>query len=264
MCRPISFVPAIGKLCCIPSTSSDLSVIISLCHSGCPWRINNKCTCRLSSKSHSTNKFRLYFDKDKRPRKNYYPPLKFQLDWDPFEDLFGVGIDMEPRNITFSRPEPRSWIGPNGQYVKELPCPSCRGRGYMLCSECGIHRSSPSCPQCHGKGLSTCRQCLGECVIWEESVDELPWERARTRFPCGSLEAYRRDKKSPILAWHLENSPIFSCKSNYSAETPFSELHWDACIAVGALQLQFRGIVLFAYVIRFICFSFGMILWGFE
>jgi hypothetical protein len=47
--------------------------------------------------------------------------------------------------------EPRSWFGPNGQYIRELPCPSCRGRGYTPCTECGIERSRSDCPICNGK-----------------------------------------------------------------------------------------------------------------
>lgn len=50
--------------------------------------------------------------------------------------------------------EPRSWFGPNGQYIRELPCPSCRGRGYTPCTECGIERSRSDCPKCNGKVLS--------------------------------------------------------------------------------------------------------------
>nr|ACF83199.1 unknown [Zea mays] len=75
----------------------------------------------------------------------------------------------------------RSWVGPSGQYYRELPCPSCRGRGYTPCKECGIDRSSLDCPMCNGKGIQTCLQCSGECVIWQESVDEQPWEKVRSR-----------------------------------------------------------------------------------
>ncbi|XP_068668717.1 uncharacterized protein [Aristolochia californica] len=78
---------------------------------------------------------------------------------------------------------PRSWFGPNGQYIRELPCPSCRGRGYTSCTECGIERSRSDCSVCNGKGLMTCGQCLGECVIWEESWDERPWEKVRSSSP---------------------------------------------------------------------------------
>ena len=45
----------------------------------------------------------------------------------------------------------RSWVGPNGQYYRELPCPNCRGRGYTPCKKCGIDRSSLDCPMCNGK-----------------------------------------------------------------------------------------------------------------
>lgn len=30
------------------------------------------------------------------------------------------------------------------------------------------------------QGIMRCRQCLGDCVIWEESIDERPWEKARS------------------------------------------------------------------------------------
>ncbi|KAL8518783.1 hypothetical protein ACS0TY_009948 [Phlomoides rotata] len=76
--------------------------------------------------------------------------------------------------------KPRSWFGPNGQYIRELPCPSCRGRGYTPCTECGIERPQSDCSLCSGKGTVTCNQCLGDCVIWEESIDERPWEKARS------------------------------------------------------------------------------------
>ncbi|XP_050120095.1 uncharacterized protein LOC126597351 isoform X2 [Malus sylvestris] len=87
------------------------------------------------------------------------------------------------RNVSLGARKPRSWFGPNGQYIRELPCPSCRGRGYTPCSDCGIERSRSDCSQCVGKGIMTCRQCSGECVIWEESIDERPWEKARSISP---------------------------------------------------------------------------------
>ncbi|KAJ4846722.1 hypothetical protein Tsubulata_048056 [Turnera subulata] len=79
--------------------------------------------------------------------------------------------------------KPKSWFGPNGQYIRELPCPSCRGRGYIPCAECGIERSRLDCALCGGKGITTCSQCSGDCVIWEESIDERPWEEARSISP---------------------------------------------------------------------------------
>ncbi|KZV44974.1 hypothetical protein F511_32721 [Dorcoceras hygrometricum] len=33
------------------------------------------------------------------------------------------------------------------------------------------------------EGIVTCHQCLGDCVVWEESIDEQPWERARSISP---------------------------------------------------------------------------------
>ncbi|XP_042509915.1 uncharacterized protein LOC122085517 isoform X2 [Macadamia integrifolia] len=87
------------------------------------------------------------------------------------------------RNAAAEANRPSSWFGPNGQYIRELPCPSCRGRGYTPCTECGIERSRVDCSQCNGKGIMTCQQCFGECVIWEESLDEQPWEKARSKSP---------------------------------------------------------------------------------
>ncbi|KAL5553925.1 hypothetical protein UlMin_041326 [Ulmus minor] len=112
-------------------------------------------------------------------------PKQNQLGYDPSEDFFGLEVNIKPRNAILGseKPTKRSWFGPNGQYIRELPCPTCRGRGYTPCSECGIERSRPDCPQCKGKGIMTCLQCLGECVIWEESIDERPWEKARSISP---------------------------------------------------------------------------------
>lgn len=105
------------------------------------------------------------------------------MGYDPSEDLFGLAVDMQPRKLISGASKTRSWFGPNGQYIRELPCPSCRGRGYTPCTECGIERSRADCPQCNGKGMLTCEQCKGDCVIWEESIDEQPWEDARSISP---------------------------------------------------------------------------------
>ncbi|CAK9137091.1 unnamed protein product [Ilex paraguariensis] len=111
------------------------------------------------------------------------PPKQSQLGYDPSEELFGLAVDPQPRKITPGASRQRSWFGPTGQYIRELPCPSCRGRGYTPCTECGIERSRVDCPRCNGKGIETCHRCLGECVIWEESIDEQPWEKARSVSP---------------------------------------------------------------------------------
>lgn len=55
------------------------------------------------------------------------------------------------RKLLSGDSKPRSWFGPNGQYIRELPCPSCRGRGYTPCTECGIERSRADCSLCSGK-----------------------------------------------------------------------------------------------------------------
>lgn len=88
----------------------------------------------------------------------------------------------------------RSWVGPNGQYYRELPCPNCRGRGYTPCKKCGIDRSSLDCSMCNGKGIRMCTQCGGECVIWQESIDEQPWEEVRSSSPLKVKEDDEVDK----------------------------------------------------------------------
>ncbi|XP_057457656.1 uncharacterized protein LOC130748455 [Lotus japonicus] len=115
-------------------------------------------------------------------------PKPTQLGYTPPEDPFGLDVELKPSKANSQTQEPRSWFGPNGQYIRELPCPSCRGRGYTPCTECGIERSRSDCPKCIGKGILTCHQCSGDCVIWEESIDEQPWERARSVSPLKVME----------------------------------------------------------------------------
>lgn len=110
-------------------------------------------------------------------------PNQSQLQYDPSKELFGLDLDIPPRDMKSDSSEIRSWFGPNGQYIRELPCPSCRGRGYTPCSGCGVDPSRQDCSLCSGKGIITCKQCLGERVIWEESIDEKPWEKARSISP---------------------------------------------------------------------------------
>ncbi|KMZ69552.1 hypothetical protein ZOSMA_20G00300 [Zostera marina] len=106
------------------------------------------------------------------------------LDYDSHDLLLGLDVEpQQPRNLISDDGKLRSWFGPNGQYIRELPCPNCRGRGYTPCAECGFERSRVDCSECKGKGLKTCHQCLGDRVIWEESIDERPWEKARSRSP---------------------------------------------------------------------------------
>ncbi|XP_004514778.1 uncharacterized protein [Cicer arietinum] len=121
-------------------------------------------------------------------------PKSNQFGYGSSEDLFGLEVEFKPRKANSHLREPRSWFGPNGQYIRELPCPSCRGRGYTPCTECGIERSRSDCPKCNGKGLLTCNQCSGDCVIWEESIDERPWERARSISPLKVKEDDEVDK----------------------------------------------------------------------
>lgn len=72
----------------------------------------------------------------------------------------------------------------------------------------------------------------------------------------GLLEVLQRDNNSPTLVWHLENSPIYSCRSNYSAKTRFPKLPWVACIAVVALSCSFK--VLICLLMSYASFAFGL------
>jgi hypothetical protein len=38
------------------------------------------------------------------------------------------------------------------------------------------------------QGIKVCLQCGGECVIWQESIDEQPWEKVRSRYPFVQFE----------------------------------------------------------------------------
>ncbi|KAL6614617.1 hypothetical protein ACP70R_036887 [Stipagrostis hirtigluma subsp. patula] len=127
------------------------------------------------------------------------------LQYNPFADL--LGPDVGPSSTRSQNTAPvsekgklRSWIGPNGQYYRELPCPSCRGRGYTPCKECGIDRSSLDCPMCNGKGIRMCVQCSGECVIWQESIDEQPWEKVRSSSPLRVKEDDEVDKLEIMIS----------------------------------------------------------------
>ncbi|EOA19685.1 hypothetical protein CARUB_v10003352mg [Capsella rubella] len=135
-----------------------------------------------------------------------------QMGYDPSEELFGV--DFKPRIISGDSREPRSWVGPNGQYIRELPCPTCRGRGYTSCSNCGIERSRLDCPQCKGKGIMTCLRCLGDRVIWEESIDERPWEKARSSSP------FRVKEDDEVDNLEIKFSKRRKSKRIYQSPTP--------------------------------------------
>lgn len=75
------------------------------------------------------------------------------------------------RNVSLGARKPRSWFGPNGQYIRELPCPSCRGRGYTPCSECGIERSRSDCSQCVGKVCAFSKAYCEELLIDKIWID---------------------------------------------------------------------------------------------
>lgn len=76
----------------------------------------------------------------------------FALDWDPFEDFFGLGLDMRSRRKNMeNNQDPSIGYVPEGQYVKEMPCPTCRGRGYLRCDQCNLGNLQEHCPRCSGK-----------------------------------------------------------------------------------------------------------------
>ncbi|XP_078152397.1 zinc knuckle (CCHC-type) family protein isoform X2 [Carex rostrata] len=102
-------------------------------------------------------------------------PLEYSSSVEGFE-----APDTTPRRSNSEPEKLKSWFGSNGQYIRELPCPNCRGRGYSPCTECGIDRPRSDCNLCNGKGKTTCPRCHGDCVLWEESIDEQPWEKARS------------------------------------------------------------------------------------
>ncbi|KAL4586852.1 hypothetical protein LXL04_011497 [Taraxacum kok-saghyz] len=135
------------------------------------------------------------------------------MNYDPSEDLFGIYADLQPRKGLSVESSPRSWFGPNGQYIRELPCPSCRGRGYTPCTICGIERSRLDCSQCNGKGMVTCHQCSGECVIWEESIDERPWEKARSISPLKVKEDDDVDNLEIKLASRKKSKRVYRSPS---------------------------------------------------
>ncbi|WVZ69074.1 hypothetical protein U9M48_017923 [Paspalum notatum var. saurae] len=141
------------------------------------------------------------------------------LHYDPLADLLGPDVEPGGSRAQTTSPaaekgKPRSWVGPNGQYYRELPCPSCRGRGYTPCKECGIDRSSLNCPMCDGKGIQMCLQCGGECVIWRESIDEQPWEKVRSSSPLKVKEDDEVDKLEIRI-----NTPKRS-KRTYASPSP--------------------------------------------
>ncbi|KAK1282696.1 hypothetical protein QJS10_CPB22g00860 [Acorus calamus] len=77
----------------------------------------------------------------------------FEISFDPSGEFFGLDVDLHPRNAVSNGTKIRSWFGPNATSLKQA------------------------------MGIRTCRQCSGDCVIWEESIDEQPWEKARSSSP---------------------------------------------------------------------------------
>lgn len=103
----------------------------------------------------------------------------FPVDYDPFEDFFGLGIDMKTRKQGESSDDSQSSYV---EYKKHVPCPMCRGRGYIL--------DSP-------KGPTSCSCCVGKGMVLEDSVWESAWETAQTRSPLRVEDDEALDRFDP-------------------------------------------------------------------
>ncbi|KAG0575999.1 hypothetical protein KC19_5G047400 [Ceratodon purpureus] len=106
-------------------------------------------------------------------------PPDFSVDYDPFEDFFGLGIDMKTRKQAEDTDDSLSSYG---EYRKMVPCPVCRGRGYVL--------DSP-------KGPNLCIHCIGKGMVLEDSVWESAWETNQTRSPLRVDDDDALDKIDP-------------------------------------------------------------------
>eukprot|EP00249_Psilotum_nudum_P027662 c3560_g1_i1 orf=296-1132(+) len=116
-------------------------------------------------------------------------------------------------NLAVRSPEPRSWYGPDGQLIRELPCPSCRGRGYIICPQCKVGSPEACCLDCHGKGLRTCLECLGERVVKEESLDEMLWEKAQSCSPLQVEDDEAIDSMEIQLAPEKKSKRVYGSPS---------------------------------------------------
>ncbi|GKC16127.1 zinc finger, CCHC-type containing protein [Tanacetum coccineum] len=122
-----------------------------------------------------------------------------QMSYDPSEDLFGVSADLQPSNY------------------QRVALPKLLGNGkYTPCTMCGIERSRLDCSRCDGKGKVKCHQCSGECVIWEESIDERPWEKARSISPLKVKEDDEVDNLEIKLAARKKSKRVYKSTSRES------------------------------------------------
>ncbi|MBA0782843.1 hypothetical protein Gotri_000666, partial [Gossypium trilobum] len=78
-------------------------------------------------------------------------------------------------------------------------------------------------------GIMTCRQCLGDRVIWEESIDEQPWEKARSISPLRVKEDdevdnldLQLDVKKKSKRVYQSPSPEVGLKISRSLKLPLS------------------------------------------
>ena len=64
------------------------------------------------------------------------------------DNYWQLGMDVYSSKI--ARSHIRDWYGEDGELLRTLPCPDCRGRGYIVCPQCEITIDF-SCAQCAGK-----------------------------------------------------------------------------------------------------------------
>lgn len=61
--------------------------------------------------------------------------------------------------------------------------------------------------------MVTCHQCSGECVIWEESIDERPWEKARSISPLRVKEDDEVDNLEIKLSVRKKSKRVYHSPS---------------------------------------------------
>ncbi|KAG8473271.1 hypothetical protein CXB51_035180 [Gossypium anomalum] len=110
-----------------------------------------------------------------------------QLGYDPSEELFGLSPVPKPsfymliillyNAVPFQNQDPGSVPMDN---TSESFLVQVVGGEVILHVPSAVSKDQD---QIVPNGIMTCRQCLGDRVIWEESIDEQPWEKARSISP---------------------------------------------------------------------------------
>lgn len=74
-----------------------------------------------------------------------------------------------------------------------------------------------------------CSKCLGDCVIWEESIDEQPWEKARSISPLKVKEDDEVDNLDIKLDVRKKSERIYHSPSPEVGLKISRSLKLDAC-----------------------------------